>query len=97
MKPQLVDYPSEMELNTPAVEKLVLELVKLGLRGIQTPEETNKNLRAIRDKVTEIILKVKFCLRNDGFPPIWASYAQELQKINTLKAEEKNVNLITFY
>jgi len=79
------------------VEIFVLELGgNDGLRGIK-PEETNKNLRAIIDKVREIHPKVKILLAGMMVPPnMGQAYAEEFQKLYPKIAEEKNVNLITF-
>lgn len=79
------------------VEIFVLELGgNDGLRGIK-PEETNKNLRAIIDKVREIHPDVKILLAGMMVPPnMGQSYASEFQKLYPKIAAEKNVNLIPF-
>lgn len=79
------------------VEVFVLELGgNDGLRGIK-PEETNKNLRSIIDKVREIHPDVKILLAGMMVPPnMGQAYAAEFQKLFPKIAEEKNVNLIPF-
>jgi acyl-CoA thioesterase-1 len=79
------------------VEIFVLELGgNDGLRGI-SPEETNKNLRAIIDKVRKIHPEVKILLAGMMVPPnMGADYAQEFQKLFPEIAKDKNVNLIPF-
>lgn len=79
------------------VEIFILELGgNDGLRGIK-PEETNKNLRAIIDKVRKIHPDVKILLAGMMVPPnMGQAYAEEFQKIFPKIAEEKNVNLIPF-
>ncbi|HET8859944.1 arylesterase [Marivirga sp.] len=79
------------------VEIFILELGgNDGLRGIK-PEETNKNLTAIIDKVREIHPKVKILLAGMLVPPnMGQAYASEFQKLFPKIAEEKNVNLIPF-
>ena len=79
------------------VEIFVLELGgNDGLRGIK-PEETNKNLRAIIDKVREIHPEVKILLAGMMVPPnMGQAYAEEFQKLFPEIAEEKGVHLIPF-
>ncbi|MGM0579390.1 MAG: arylesterase [Bacteroidota bacterium] len=79
------------------VEIFVLELGgNDGLRGIK-PEETNKNLRAIIDKVREIHPNVKILLAGMMVPPnMGQTYASEFQKLYPKIAEEKNVSRIPF-
>jgi len=79
------------------VEIFVLELGgNDGLRGIE-PQETNKNLRAIIDKVREIHPEVEILLAGMMVPPnMGQAYASEFQKLYPKIAEEKNVNLIPF-
>jgi len=79
------------------VEIFILELGgNDGLRGIK-PEETNKNLRAIIDKVRAIHPEVKILLAGMMVPPnMGQSYAAEFQKTFPKIAEEKDVNLIPF-
>ncbi|WP_296619647.1 arylesterase [Marivirga sp.] len=79
------------------VEIFVLELGgNDGLRGIK-PEETNKNLRAIIDKVRQIHPEVKILLAGMMVPPnMGQAYAEEFQKLFPKIAEKKNVNLIPF-
>lgn len=79
------------------VEIFVLELGgNDGLRGIK-PEETNKNLRAIIDKVREIHPDVKILLAGMMVPPnMGQAYASEFQNLYPTIAEEKNVNRIPF-
>jgi len=79
------------------VEIFVLELGgNDGLRGIK-PEETDKNLRAIIDKVRAIHPEVKILLAGMMVPPnMGKAYAEEFQKVFPKIAEEKEVNLIPF-
>jgi acyl-CoA thioesterase-1 len=79
------------------VEIFVLELGgNDGLRGIK-PEETDKNLRAIIDKVREIHPEVKILLAGMMVPPnMGQTYAEQFQKVFPIIAEEKEVNLIPF-
>ncbi|WKK82826.1 arylesterase [Marivirga arenosa] len=79
------------------VDIFVLELGgNDGLRGIK-PEETDKNLRAIIDKVRSIHPEVKILLAGMMVPPnMGQAYAEEFQKIFPQIAEDKNVNLIPF-
>ncbi|WP_375579721.1 arylesterase [Marivirga tractuosa] len=79
------------------VEIFVLELGgNDGLRGIK-PEETNKNLRAIIDKVKDIHPEVKILLAGMMVPPnMGQAYAEEFQKVFPKIAEDKKVNLIPF-
>ena len=79
------------------VEIFVLELGgNDGLRGIE-PKETNKNLRAIIDKVRAIHPEVKILLAGMMVPPnMGQSYAEQFQKLFPKIAEEKEVNLIPF-
>jgi len=79
------------------VEIFVLELGgNDGLRGIK-PEETNKNLRAIIDKVRDIHPEVKILLAGMMVPPnMGQSYASEFQELYPKIAKEKNVNRIPF-
>lgn len=79
------------------VEIFVLELGgNDGLRGIE-PEETNKNLRAIIDKVRAIHPEVKILLAGMMVPPnMGQTYAEQFQKLFPKIAEEKEVNLIPF-
>jgi len=79
------------------VDIFVLELGgNDGLRGIK-PEETDKNLRAIIDKVRSIHPEVKILLAGMMVPPnMGQAYAEEFQKIFPQIAEGKNVNLIPF-
>lgn len=79
------------------VEIFVLELGgNDGLRGIK-PEETNKNLRAIIDKVREIHPDVKILLAGMMVPPnMGQSYASAFQELYPKIAKEKNVNRIPF-
>ncbi|WMN07825.1 arylesterase [Marivirga arenosa] len=79
------------------VDIFVLELGgNDGLRGIK-PEETDKNLRAIIDKVRSIHPEVKILLAGMMVPPnMGQAYAEEFQKIFPKIAEDKNVNLIPF-
>jgi acyl-CoA thioesterase-1 len=79
------------------VEIFVLELGgNDGLRGIK-PEETNKNLRAIIDKVRAIHPEVKILLAGMMVPPnMGQTYAEQFQKLFPKIAEEKEVNLIPF-
>ena len=79
------------------VEIFVLELGgNDGLRGIK-PEETNKNLSAIIDKVREIHPDVKILLAGMMVPPnMGQAYAEEFQKVFPKIAQEKEVNLIPF-
>ncbi|WMN12357.1 arylesterase [Marivirga salinae] len=79
------------------VEIFVLELGgNDGLRGIE-PQETNKNLRAIIDKVREIHPDVKILLAGMMVPPnMGQSYASEFQELYPKIAKEKNVNRIPF-
>lgn len=79
------------------VEIFVLELGgNDGLRGIK-PEETDKNLRAIIDKVRAIHPEVKILLAGMMVPPnMGQAYAEEFQKLFPKIAEDKNVNLIPF-
>lgn len=79
------------------VEIFVLELGgNDGLRGIK-PEETDKNLRAIIDKVRAIHPEVKILLAGMMVPPnMGQAYAEEFQKLFPKIAEDKNVNLVPF-
>ncbi|SMG52165.1 acyl-CoA thioesterase-1 [Marivirga sericea] len=79
------------------VEIFILELGgNDGLRGIK-PEETNKNLRAIIDKVKEIHPVVKILLAGMMVPPnMGQAYAEEFRKVFPEIAKDKNVNLIPF-
>ncbi|WP_340152877.1 arylesterase [uncultured Marivirga sp.] len=79
------------------VEIFVLELGgNDGLRGIK-PEETNKNLRAIIDKVRAIHPEIKVLLAGMMVPPnMGQAYAEEFQKVFPKIAEDKEVNLIPF-
>ncbi|MGJ3233374.1 arylesterase [Marivirga sp.] len=79
------------------VQIFVLELGgNDGLRGIE-PEETNKNLRAIIDKVRAIHPEVKILLAGMMVPPnMGQNYAEQFQKLFPKIAEEKEVNLIPF-
>jgi acyl-CoA thioesterase-1 len=79
------------------VEIFILELGgNDGLRGIK-PEETNRNLRAIIDKVRKIHPDVKILLAGMMVPPnMGQAYAEEFQKVFPKIAKEKNVNLIPF-
>jgi acyl-CoA thioesterase-1 len=67
-----------------------------GLRGID-PEETEKNLKQIIDKVRSIHPEVKIILAGMMVPPnMGADYAQEFQRIYPAIAKEKGVELIPF-
>ncbi len=79
------------------VDIFVLELGgNDGLRGID-PEETEKNLKQIIDKVRSIHPEVKIILAGMMVPPNMGSdYANEFQKIYPAIAKEKNVELIPF-
>ncbi len=79
------------------VEIFILELGgNDGLRGIK-PEETNRNLRAIIDKVRKIHPDVKILLAGMMVPPnMGQAYAEEFQKVFPKIAKEKKVNLIPF-
>lgn len=79
------------------VEIFVLELGgNDGLRGIK-PSETNKNLRAIIDKVRAIHPEVKILLAGMMVPPnMGQAYAKDFQEIFPKIAKDKNVNLIPF-
>lgn len=79
------------------VEIFVLELGgNDGLRGIK-PEETDKNLRAIVDKVRAIHPEVKILLAGMMVPPnMGQAYAEEFQQLFPKIAEDKKVNLIPF-
>jgi acyl-CoA thioesterase-1 len=79
------------------VEIFVLELGgNDGLRGIK-PEETNKNLRAIIDKVRGIHPDVKILLAGMMVPPnMGQAYAEEFQKVFPEIAKDKEVSFIPF-
>ncbi len=79
------------------VEIFVLELGgNDGLRGID-PEETEKNLKAIIDKVRSIHPDVEILLAGMMVPPnMGADYADEFKAIFPRVAKEKNVELIPF-
>jgi len=79
------------------VEVFILELGgNDGLRGI-SPTETNKNLRAIIDKVRTIHPDVEIILAGMMVPPnMGPDYANEFQKLYPAIAEEKKVTLIPF-
>jgi len=79
------------------IEIFILELGgNDGLRGIK-PEETNKNLRAIIDRVRAIHPNVKILLAGMMVPPnMGQSYAEEFRKVFPAIAEDKDVNLIPF-
>ena len=80
-----------------AVAVFILELGgNDGLRGIN-PLETDKNLRAIIDKVRSIHPDVEIILAGMMVPPnMGIDYASTFQKLFPLVAEEKNVTLIPF-
>ncbi len=80
-----------------AVAVFILELGgNDGLRGIN-PLETDKNLRAIIDKVRSIHPDVDIILAGMMVPPnMGIDYANTFQKLFPLVAEEKNVTLIPF-
>ncbi|WP_236587726.1 arylesterase [Marivirga aurantiaca] len=79
------------------VEIFVLELGgNDGLRGID-PEETEKNLKAIIDKVRIIHPDVEILLAGMMIPPnMGSAYASRFQAVFPRVAEEKNVELIPF-
>ena len=79
------------------VEIFILELGgNDGLRGIK-PAETDKNLRAIIDKVRAIHPDCKILLAGMMVPPnMGQSYAEDFQEIFPKIASEKEVNLIPF-
>ena len=79
------------------VEIFVLELGgNDGLRGIK-PEETNKNLRGIIDKVRDIHPEVKILLAGMMVPPnMGQAYAKEFQKLFPAIAKDKEVSFIPF-
>jgi len=67
-----------------------------GLRGIN-PKETNKNLRAIIDKVRGIHPNVEIILAGMMVPPnMGADYGDEFQALYPVIAREKSVTLIPF-
>ncbi len=79
------------------VDIFVLELGgNDGLRGID-PEETERNLKQIIDKVRNIHPEVKIILAGMMVPPNMGSdYANEFQKIYPAIEKEKDVELIPF-
>ncbi len=79
------------------VDIFVLELGgNDGLRGID-PEETEKNLKQIIDRVRSIHPEVKIILAGMMVPPNMGSdYANKFQKIYPAIAAEKEVELIPF-
>jgi len=87
----------EWVLERQKVDIFVLELgANDGLRGIPT-EETDKNLRAMINKVREVNSDIQIILAGMMVPPnMGPEYAARFQKLYPSIAEQENVKLIPF-